>query len=206
MNSISDMTIEGFLSKVASDAPSPGGGAVAALVVAQAAGLAAMAGRFSLGRGSIDTVAVTELVAAADRLRDVSAPLADEDASAYEGFLRAVRIPRDQDPAGRARAIREATDVAAEVPLATVEAAAEVVRLAERLVAEGNPNLRGDAAAAALLAAAAGTTAAIMVIENLAKMPDDPRIARATRAAASAQAGANRAVGHFPAVSAEVVS
>lgn len=205
MNSISDMTVDHFLDRVSSDAPSPGGGAVAAVVVAQAAALAAMAGRFSLGRQGSDAVSASELVAAADRLRETATPLADEDASAYEGFLRAVRMPRDPDPAARSRAIADATVIAAQVPLATAEAAADVVRIAEELVKGGNPNLRGDAAAAALLAAAAAATAAIMVVENHAKRPEHPHVTRALKAAADARTGADRAIHEFPRVAAEVL-
>lgn len=200
--SLQDLTVGDLLDAVASDAPAPGGGAVAALVVAQAAGLAAMAGRFSVGRELPSGLGAEAFVAAADRLRAVAAPLADADADAYEGFLAAIRLPREPDPAARSAAVAAALSRAAEVPLATAEAAAEVADVAERLAGEGNPNLRGDAAAAALLAAAAATTAAIMVAENLAKIPDDPRVARAVTAAGSARAAADRVSAMFPAMAA----
>ena len=80
---------------VASDSPSPGGGAVAALVVAQAAGVAAMAGRYSAGHSGSDAAPLSDLIADADRLREHAAQLADADAEAYEAYLRAVRhVPR----------------------------------------------------------------------------------------------------------------
>ncbi|TCK21331.1 cyclodeaminase/cyclohydrolase family protein [Pseudonocardia endophytica] len=208
MSSFSDMTVDQFLWSVASDAPSPGGGAVAAIVVAQAAGLAAMAGRYSLGRkaeDSDDTVAISEMVRAADRLRDEAAPLADADGEAYEGYLRAVRLPREPDPAARSEAIIKATSAAADVPLATAEAAAEVARIAAELVERGNKNLRGDAAAAALMAASAATTAAIMVVDNLSRVPDDPRRDRAVQAAAEARGSADQATARFPGVAARLL-
>jgi formiminotetrahydrofolate cyclodeaminase len=42
--------LDEFLEAVAADTPAPGGGSVAAVVVAMAAGLTAMAARFSVGR------------------------------------------------------------------------------------------------------------------------------------------------------------
>lgn len=206
MSSLGDLTVSAFLDAVASDDPAPGGGAVAALVTAQAAGLAAMAGRFSIGRSTgTDSATIDEIVAEAERLRAESAPLADADAAAYEAFLAAVRLPREPDAEGRARAVSTALSAAADVPLATAEAAARVVELAGRLVVDGNPNLRGDALAAAMLAAAAASTAAVMVAENLARTPDDGRIARAAKAAAAARRSADAALGRFGVVAEEVL-
>ncbi len=192
---------------VASDSPSPGGGAVAALVVAQAAGVAAMAGRYSAGHSGSDAAPLSDLIADADRLREHAAQLADADADAeaYEAYLRAVRMSREHDPAGRAAAIATATSDAADVPLKTAGAAADVARIALVLVEHGNRNLRSDAAAAASLAASAATTAAIMVVENLAKTPDDPRIARAVDAAARARTHADKAIAAFGPVAAGVL-
>ncbi|GLZ50123.1 hypothetical protein Acsp06_63080 [Actinomycetospora sp. NBRC 106375] len=206
MSSLRDMTVEQYLAAVASDAPSPGGGAVAALVVAQAGALAAMAGRFSAGREGSDIPAMIELVAAADRLREFGGVLSDADAAAFEDYRRAVRLPREPDGQARAEAIREATSTAADVPLQTAEAAAEVGRLAVVLVEEGNRHLRGDAAAAALLASAAATTAALMVVENLAKRPEDPRTDTARDVAEAARASAQRALAQFPAMTVEAGS
>lgn len=205
MNSISDLTVDQYLWTVASDSPSPGGGAVAALVVAQAAGLAAMAGRYSAGRRGSDAALTSDLIAEADRLREHAAQLADADAEAYEAYLRAVRLSREHDPAGRAAAIAAATSDAADVPLKTAETAADVARVALILVEQGNRNLRSDAAAAALLAASAATTAAIMVVENLSRTPDDHRNGRAVDAAARARTHADKATASFGPVAAGVL-
>jgi formiminotetrahydrofolate cyclodeaminase len=206
VSSLRDLTVAEFLDAVASDDPAPGGGAVAALVTAQAAGLAAMAGRFSIGRSTgADAATIDEIVAEAERLRAAAAPLADADADAYEAFLAAVRLPREPDPQERAQAVSAALSAAADVPLTTAEAAARVVELAARLVVDGNPNLRGDAVAAAMFAAAAASTAAVMVTENLARTPDDARIARAVQAAAAARRSADEALGRFGVVAVEVL-
>lgn len=195
MDALSEMTVGRYLDAVASEEPAPGGGAVAALVVAQAAGLAAMAARFSIGRArELDAAECVELVARAEELRAQAAPLADADADAYGGFLAAVRMPRDDGPA-RSRAIAAARSRAADVPLQTAELAAEVVAIGVRLAERGNRQLRGDASAAALLGAAAASTAALMVADNLAATPEDPRLARAQAAAGVASERARRVAG-----------
>ncbi len=52
----------------------------------------------------------------------------------------------------------------------------------------GNPRLRGDAATGCWLAAAAASSAAVLVAENLAATPADPRIAAARASAQGALA------------------
>ena len=63
--------------------PAPGGGAVAAVATALAAGLAAMAARFAPDEWQRRAAAVGE----AEALRARVEPLADADARAYEAFM-----------------------------------------------------------------------------------------------------------------------
>jgi pimeloyl-ACP methyl ester carboxylesterase/formiminotetrahydrofolate cyclodeaminase len=153
-----------FLDLVASDEPAPGGGATAALTVALAASLSSMAARLST-----DYFAdATRLIEHAEHLRHHVAPLAQDDAEAYGRVMAAQRD-------GAEDRIRAALSEAADVPLAVAECAAEVAGISARLVKEGNPNLRGDAAAAALLAEAGVRAATTLVKINLtaAEMRDD---------------------------------
>lgn len=161
----------GFLDDVAAPRPTPGGGAVAAVVVGLAAGLVAMSAGFSP-----DLPDAESLVARAAALRAKVAPLAAADAAAYTSVLAALAAPKDAP--GRDDALRRALTLASEVPLQVAEIGAEVIRLALRLEEEGNPNLRGDAATSRLLAAAAVRSAAVLVELNL-RDPQDPRVVRA---------------------------
>jgi formiminotetrahydrofolate cyclodeaminase len=185
-----------LLDAVAARTPAPGGGAVAALVTALAAGLTAMAGRFAdpTDPRAADAAAVVERAA---QLLHLAAPLADADAAAYGRYLEASGLPEGADPERRRSAIREALSAATDVPLQVAEVASEVARLAGGLVRVGNVNLRGDAAAAALLASAAATTAAILVSENLARSPADSRRERATAAADTAREAAGTTTSMF---------
>lgn len=162
-----------FLDRVASAEPAPGGGACAAMSVALAAGLAAMAARFSSATVS-DATAVAEQ---ADDLRRQAAALASQDAEAYSSVLAELAAPRGADAGARRERIRSRLSAAAEPPLAVAEIAVTVGALARRLAAEGNPNLRGDALTSGLLAEAGCRAAVELVAANLE--PGDPRLERA---------------------------
>jgi formiminotetrahydrofolate cyclodeaminase len=162
-----------FLDLVASDRPAPGGGSVAAIAVALAAGLAGMAARLSSER----LADARELADVADAARLRVAPLAGADAESYGRVLDAYREP---DPEARTARLRDALSGAADVPLDVAEAGYEVVGIASRLAEEGNPNLRGDALAAVLLAGAGVRAAAELVQINLSTANvDDDRVRRA---------------------------
>ena len=176
-----------FLDRVASDSPAPGGGSVAAVAVALAAGLAGMAARLSQER----LADAPELAGRADAARLKVAPLARTDAESYGRVLEAFREP---DSGARAARVGDALSAAADVPLAVAEAGDEVVDLASRLAEGGNPNLEGDALAAVLLAGA-GVRAATKLVEiNLsAAGADDGRLGRANDLAEKSAAAVRRA-------------
>jgi methenyltetrahydrofolate cyclohydrolase len=162
-----------FLDRVASDSPAPGGGSVAAIAVALAAGLAGMAARLSPAQPDD----APELAGRADAARLRVAPLARADAESYRLVLDAYREP---DPEARTARVRDALSGAADVPLAVAEAGNEVAGIASRLAREGNPNLEGDAMAAVLLAGAGVRAAAKLVQINLSTAnADDDRLRRA---------------------------
>jgi formiminotetrahydrofolate cyclodeaminase len=193
---ISSASVRDFVDAVASDEPTPGGGAVAGTVAALAAALAGMAGRYTVQRDAA-SVPLRELVERVDALRARAMALADEDAVAYGRYAEASRLPKQPDPERRRKAVRAALDAAADVPFELGQVAAEVATAGEHLVAAGNPNLRSDACTAALLASAVATSAAILVGENLRAQPDDPRRTEASRCAAEAAAAARKALTPF---------
>ena len=175
-DSLADLTIADFLARLASDAPTPGGGSVAALTGALAAGLGRMVAAFTLGKPKFapvdaDVRGIDERLArAADMLRR----LMDEDASAYGVLNTALKLPK-ADPE-RAAQVQSAARLAAGVPLETAIIAARVRQDVERLADIGNQYLRSDALAAAHLAAAALASAAENVRANLPLLsPDDAK-------------------------------
>ncbi len=170
MSPFRDEPVGRFLEQVASGEPAPGGGAAAAVATALSAALVAMAARLSTTQlDDADTIAAT-----ADELRHRALALADEDAAAYRRVLAGYRLPRQPDPEGRQRVIREALEGATAVPLEVARLAAEAAVLGGRLVALGNPNLQGDAVGAVLLAQAAADSAARLVELNVDQGKLDP--------------------------------
>ena len=170
---------------VAARTPAPGAGAVTGLVATLAGALTEMVARFSDDQPAAERN---------EALRHRVAPLADEDGAAYERYLAAVRLPREDET--RAQRMVETLSAATDVPMRMAETAAEVAEHAARLAREGNPRLRGDAVAAALVAAAAARSAAALVAINLAgreAFADDPRPGRAGALGAAAQAAADTA-------------
>jgi methenyltetrahydrofolate cyclohydrolase len=171
-----DLSLRDFLDLVASGSPAPGGGSVAAVTVALAAGLSGMAARLSTGQLA-DAPALADR---ADASRRRAAPLARTDAESYGRVLDAYRLPREPDPETRKERLRDALSGAADVPLAVAEVGSEVAGIAARLVESGNPNLEGDAMTAVLLAEAGVRAAATLAEINLSSANvEDDRLARA---------------------------
>jgi formiminotetrahydrofolate cyclodeaminase len=180
-------TVDHFLAAVAAREPAPGGGAVAAISVASAAGLVAMAARYSKEMADAETIA-----AEGDELRVDAVRLADADADAYGAVLTAYRRPSGDD--GRQEGIREALHRAAEVPGRIAAAGARVAELAADVAKRGNPNLVGDAHAAVLVAEAGARVAANLVRINVELGGLDPVLTAAAQAHVADAAGASRVI------------
>jgi methenyltetrahydrofolate cyclohydrolase len=183
-----DLSLREFLELLASASPAPGGGSVAAVAVALAAGLAGMAARLSTDQLND----ASRLADRADASRRRVAPLARADAESYGRVLEAVRLPRDSE--ARTERIEDALSGAADVPLAVAEAGSEVAGVAARLVEEGNPNLQGDAMTAVLLADAGVRAAATLTEINLSSANvADGRLGRANELVEKTAATVRRA-------------
>jgi methenyltetrahydrofolate cyclohydrolase len=181
-----------LLALLADRTPAPGGGSAAAWGLALAASLLQMACSFTLAREQYRErhERMRAIAARAGELRAEALALATEDLRSYEGVLAAMRRPPDDGE--RKDALLRAQSAAADVPLRTATAAAEVAELATEVAITGNVNLIGDASAAALLAEAACSSAATLVRINLADAPADPRRAEADLLVARAVAASSR--------------
>jgi methenyltetrahydrofolate cyclohydrolase len=171
-----DETIGRFLDELASDAPAPGGGAAAALDAAMAAALVEMVCSLTVGKPAYaeHEALMSATRARAAELRADSLALAAEDAAAFSAVIDAYRLPRasEQERELRRSEVQRALAGAADVPRRTALAAAELVALAEAIVAGANPNVVSDAAAAAASARAALQTARVNIEINRASIDD----------------------------------
>lgn len=166
-----DLTLGGFAEALASDAPTPGGGSAAAVAASLAAALTVMVARLSIGRPRYAEHAALheDAIRVGEELRQRFLDLADDDASVYAAFSRALKLPRasGEEQAARAAAIRSAARAAAEVPLATMRECHRLVSVTEGLVGRSNANAASDLDVAAMLLEAAAGAAAANVVVNL---------------------------------------
>ena len=174
-----------FLDTLASSAPTPGGGSVAATTGAMAAGLVSMV--CSLTRGKPQFASIEEEVAAihdrAETLRLELQDLAEQDVEVFRRLSAAYKLPRttQADAASRKAAIQQVTRLAAEVPLRSAEAAAALLPLCTTLAPHVARLIVSDIGVAALLVRAAVQSALLNVEINLAGL-DDQFYVRETRA------------------------
>ncbi len=186
---LTELTVTGLIDAFASSAPTPGGGSAAAMAGAMSASLLRMVATMTKTKsGTADERAALD--AAAAELGPLQAQLTsliDRDAAAYDLVVAAFRKPKvtDEDKAARKAAIQDATRVATETPLETMQACAALLRLQPIVAANGNPNAASDVYVAGLLAKAALDGARSNVEINLPGLTD-PAIAASLKAAAEA--------------------
>ncbi|MEO8277024.1 MAG: glutamate formimidoyltransferase [Thermoanaerobaculia bacterium] len=170
------MTLAGFADELSSDSPAPGGGSVAAYAGALAAGLAAMVANLSHPKRGFEA-RQTELENVAVRgqaLKDLLLAAVDADTAAFDRYLAAMRLPKE-NPAERAirdAAMVEATIATIEVPLATLEHCPEIVELCLEIGSIGLQASLSDAGTGAAMARAAASGAFQNVCINLPGLAD----------------------------------
>ncbi len=165
-----------FLDQLASSAPTPGGGSVAALCGALAAALGSMVANLTLGREKYREVepAVRAALEQSERLRADFTQLIAEDISAYGALAAAYRLPKATpgEQAARSAQIQAALKGAAEAPLCIAERARQALDLCRTLTEIGNPNVVSDVGVAAITAHAALESAELNVLINLKAIKD----------------------------------
>jgi len=194
-------SLSGFVASVASSAPVPGGGSVAAHVGSLGAALAQMVSGLTVGRKKYAAVEadMKALALEAVALNDQLSRLVADDAAAYAFVSDAYKLPKDspEQQAARDAAIEQALVKAAETPLESAVACARVAELAATCADKGNTNAASDAGVSALLAEAACRGAVYNVRINVAAMKDKavgkPLVDAAMAALARAQAAAKHA-------------
>ncbi len=166
-----NLSLRGFADELASSSPAPGGGSVAALAGAMAAGLAAMVPCLSVGkrgfkdlREQLNSVAIE-----AQQLKDEFLAAIDDDTAAFNVLMDAFRLPKEtpEQQAARQAAITDATIGATNVPLATLRRTIRTLELCEWVGLHGNQNSLSDSGVGASMALACAEGAYYNVLINL---------------------------------------
>ena len=184
-----DQSVQAFLDQLASASPTPGGGSVAALTGALAAGLISMVCQLTVGRpryASFEAEAQA-ILAQTEAIRARLTDLIQIDVAAYSTVAAAYKLPKE-DPT-RTAAIVAAMVVATDVPLQIAEQAAALLPLALPVAQHGNRTAVGDVIAGAQLAVACVHAALINVDANVGLLADYPGRDAFVARQASARAG-----------------
>jgi glutamate formiminotransferase/formiminotetrahydrofolate cyclodeaminase len=188
------MTNRAFVDELSSDSPAPGGGSVAALCAAQAAGLVAMVGNLTVGKKKYAAVQdrAMEIAERAQTLKDFFLDAIDADTQAFNRVMDCFGMPKTTEAQQKARdlAIAETTRGATRVPFSVLERVPELLDLAAEIGRIGNQNSLSDAGVAVLAALAGAEGAYYNVLINLAGLKDldqseAPEFLTDTRAAAA---------------------
>ena len=182
---LAKLKITEYLEKAAAGTAVPGGGSVAALNAALAAGLTEMVANLTIGKKGYEAVAeeMNDIAGKSTELREKLTVAIDRDAEAYSEVMAAFKLPKatDQEKGLRSLAVQKAFKHAALVPLEVANHAVEVIDLAGRAVDSGNKNAVTDGLVAAMNARTAALAALYNVKINLGSIEDDEFVKKLTR-------------------------
>lgn len=169
-------SVDSFLTRLASAAPTPGGGSAAAVMGAMGAALLSMVGNLTVGKKGYESVEerVKDLLPRTEALREKLTGMVAADVAAFEVLMAAYRLPKanDADKAVRSDAIQSALKRATEVPLHCARTCAQVIQLALDSAQTGSTQVISDAGVGVLAAEAALRSAALNVYINAPALKD----------------------------------
>lgn len=177
--------LQPYLDKLASAAPAPGGGAAAAVTVAQGLALLEMVCNLTVGKKKFAAVEseTRTLLDRANALRAQALALMEADMDAFNKVMDAYRMPSETEAQADAKrkALTAATRMAAEPPYRLMQLAADALPLADRLEQIGNPNVLSDVLVARILLLAGLQASRENVEVNLRSLPPEDDCVAALR-------------------------
>ncbi|HEY9683962.1 MAG TPA: glutamate formimidoyltransferase [Oculatellaceae cyanobacterium] len=176
-NKLVDKTVVRLVDELASESPAPGGGSVSALCGALSAGLSSMVANLTFEKKGFEKCkdAMESVASRAQRLKEFFLRAVDDDTQAFNQIVEARRLPKssESEVAFRNDALFAANERAIRVPLSVLTATEELLELAKKVIADGNPNSLSDAGCAVLNAVAAAEGAYMNVLINLSGLGRD---------------------------------
>jgi formiminotetrahydrofolate cyclodeaminase len=176
MNEIKDSSVQAFLDGLASKAPTPGGGSVAALMGAQAAALISMVCNLTIGKPNYVEVEaeIRTLLGKSEALRDTLTGMIKADIDVFDCLMATYRLPKvsDEEKLSRSAAIQAALKEATVVSLSCAHACAQTIALSRVAAQIGNIGAISDAGVATMAGYGALKSAALNVYINAGGLKD----------------------------------
>ena len=195
------MNLREFTNELSTDSPAPGGGSVASLAGALAAGLAAMVSNLTAGKKGYEAHRELMLRVGVEgqRLKDEFLYDIDRDTDAFNEVMAAMKLPKktDEEKAARAAAMEAANKGATLVPLGVLQRCVPALELVREMARHGNRNSISDAGVGGLMGRAAAEGACYNVLINLKGLEDKAFVEQTRAAADSALAQANALAGEI---------
>jgi len=151
---LTEMKLHEFNDAVASKAPAPGGGSVAALTAANGAALTAMVAKLTGGKKKYaeHDALMQEIIEESEKLTAELMACVDKDTEAYNGVSAVFDMPKntDEEKAARSEAMQKALEAAVLVPLRVMELCLDALKITDKAVGKSNVNAASDLGVAAL--------------------------------------------------------
>jgi formiminotetrahydrofolate cyclodeaminase len=174
---LQEKRVDEFMETLASNAPVPGGGSVAALSGALAAALTEMVASLTVGKAKYaeSEEEMQETLIAFSDYREAFLRGMDEDAQAFHLVMDALSMPKETDDQKivRKEAMQNAFKEASRVPLETAHLGMNLFPGIRAVVERGNQNATSDGLVAAMMARNAILAALLNVRINLQSIKDE---------------------------------
>ncbi|HDP36896.1 MAG TPA: methenyltetrahydrofolate cyclohydrolase [Candidatus Atribacteria bacterium] len=180
-----DKSVESFLGELASRAPVPGGGSVAALSASLASALTEMVANLTIGRKGFKEVEeeMRQITQEASDYREKFLKDIDKDAEAFNKVINAFKLPKNtpEEIENRKQIIQKEFKNAALVPLEVAKDAVKLMEFTLKVVEKGNKNAISDGAVAAMMARTSVLGALYNVKINLQSIKDVDFVSRISK-------------------------
>ncbi|MDO4467688.1 MAG: cyclodeaminase/cyclohydrolase family protein [Bacillota bacterium] len=172
---LSKKTCVEFTEVLASKAPVPGGGGVAALVGALGSALCSMVGNFTTGKKKYACYEedIQRILREGKEIQEKLLSLIDQDAQAFEPLSRAYAI--DKNDPNREGIIEQASIDACQAPLEMMRTICRSIDLLEEMRIKGSIMLASDVGCGALCSRAALECAAMNIFVNTKTLPEEKK-------------------------------
>jgi len=180
-----DKNVRVFLEELASRAPVPGGGSVAALSASLASALTEMVANLTIGRKGFEEVEeeMKKISQESSNYREKFLKNIDKDAEAFDKVMGAFKLPKNtpEEIENRKQIIQKEFKNAALVPLEVAKDAVKLMEFTSKVVEKGNKNAISDGAVATMMARTAVLGALYNVKINLQSIKDENFVSRISK-------------------------